>query len=54
MSRCATSRFLAEDVIFTFDSADWYPYLNNNAMVLSPDESTLVGLTESGVTRVRL
>jgi hypothetical protein len=51
---CDVQHFLAADRIYTFDLADWYPYLNNHAMELSPDGSTLVGLTDSGVTLIRL
>jgi hypothetical protein len=51
---CDLNRFLAVDNIVTFDAANWYPYLNNHQLALSPDGSTLVGLTESGVTLVRL
>lgn len=51
---CDVDRFLAADVIFTFDDADLGPDSNNHVMRLSPDGSTLVGLTNSGVTLVRL
>lgn len=50
---CDPSRFLAAEVIHTFDTADWYPYLNNHVMKLSPDGSTLVGLTNTGVVLAR-
>lgn len=51
---CDLNRFLAADVIFTFDDADFEPWYINHVMRLSPDGSTLVGLTDSGVTLVRL
>lgn len=51
---CDVSRFLAADIIHTYDEADWYTYLNNHTMRLSPDGSSLVALTGSGVTLVRL
>jgi DNA-binding beta-propeller fold protein YncE len=51
---CDVNRFLMADVIHTYDEADWYTYLNNHVMRLSPDGTTLVALTGSGVTLVRL
>ena len=51
---CDTDRFLPADFIHTFDDADWYTYLNNHAMELSPDGTTLVAITASGVTLARL
>ncbi|HEV2757941.1 MAG TPA: hypothetical protein VGV86_00105 [Acidimicrobiales bacterium] len=51
---CDVNRFLAADAIFTFDDADLGTWSNNHVMRLSPDGSTLVGLTNSGVTLVRL
>ena len=51
---CDVNQLAAEDTIYTFDRADWYPWIGNHVMRRSPDGSTLVGLTNSGVTLVRL